>query len=123
MNKKVNQAGEILRNEKATSPELKSAFSILKDWRISHKKTINLLKNQINSIGHESGIVACRIKRLPSIVGKLKRYPNIKLSKIQDVVGMRVILPSIQAVYDFEKSLGFENLLRQSRALHLTKRR
>ncbi|MCT7971240.1 RelA/SpoT domain-containing protein [Laspinema sp. D5] len=79
---------------------------------MNHKKAIDKLTNQIYPILHESGILACRIKRLPSIIGKLRRYPNIKLSKMQDVVGIRVILPNIQAVYEFDEVLGLSNIVR-----------
>ncbi len=49
-------------------------------------------------------IVAERLKRLDSIIGKLKREPSMNLWTMQDLGGCRVIVPGIQDVYDyFEK--------------------
>lgn len=43
-------------------------------------------------------IIAQRMKRLPRIVEKLVRYPNMRLSQMQDVGGCRAVLPSQDAV-------------------------
>jgi hypothetical protein len=44
-------------------------------------------------------IVAQRIKRVDSIESKLRRYDDLKLSKIQDIGGCRAIVGSVQQVY------------------------
>jgi putative GTP pyrophosphokinase len=38
-------------------------------------------------------IVAQRLKRLPTILDKLGRHPNMKLTRMQDIGGCRAILP------------------------------
>ena len=50
-------------------------------------------------------IVVQRIKRLDSITAKLNRFPSMQLSKMQDIGGLRVILPSIGDVEVYTKNL------------------
>ena len=46
-------------------------------------------------------IVAERLKRLDSIVNKLKREPNMSLWTMQDLGGCRFIVPTLEEVYDY----------------------
>ena len=50
-------------------------------------------------------IVVQRIKRLDSITAKLNRFPSMQLSQMQDIGGLRVILPSIGDVEIYTKNL------------------
>lgn len=38
-------------------------------------------------------VVAQRLKREPAIVGKLARFPSMRLSQMQDIAGCRAVLP------------------------------
>ena len=64
--------------------------------------TINL-KKQVNDI--EGSIVVQRLKRLDTIVDKLKRFPEMSLYRMQDLGGCRVIVPTIEDVYNVKKKL------------------
>lgn len=111
----LNRAGDILKAESAEPSERQQAANLLTAWRLAHGETLHQFSQRIHPLLEQQpeAILAQRIKRLPSIVGKLKRYPNIKLSKMQDLVGMRVILPTIEAVCNLENSLlSDENLVR-----------
>ena len=46
-------------------------------------------------------IVAERLKRLDSIINKLKREPSMSLWAMQDLGGCRFIVPTIKEVYDY----------------------
>ncbi|MCI8630588.1 MAG: hypothetical protein HFE57_14055 [Firmicutes bacterium] len=46
-----------------------------------------------------NAIVVQRLKRLDSIIGKLRRFPQMSFSKMQDLGGCRIILDSIEQVY------------------------
>ena len=46
-------------------------------------------------------IVAERLKRLDSIVNKLKREPIMSLWTMQDLGGCRFIVPTLEEVYDY----------------------
>ncbi|MCT7957183.1 hypothetical protein [Laspinema palackyanum] len=111
----LNRAGDLLKVESAEPIERQQAANLLTAWRLAHGETLHQFSHRIYPLLDQQpeAILAQRIKRLPSIVDKLKRYPNIKLSKMQDLVGMRVILPNIQAVRNFEQSLFEENLTRK----------
>ncbi len=50
-------------------------------------------------------IIAQRMKRLPRIVEKLIRYPNMRLSQMQDIGGCRAVLPSQDAVEEVREGL------------------
>ena len=43
-------------------------------------------------------IVGQRLKRMPSIIGKITRFPDMSVSTMQDVGGIRIIVPKISDV-------------------------
>ncbi len=51
----------------------------------------NLLKRYTDKVGNKA-IYGQRLKRIKSIVHKLERMPETKLSRMQDIGGCRVIL-------------------------------
>jgi ppGpp synthetase/RelA/SpoT-type nucleotidyltranferase len=53
----------------------------------------------------QKSIVVQRIKRLESIVLKLQKYPKMELSRMQDIGGVRVILPDMDALNIFTENL------------------
>lgn len=53
----------------------------------------------------KKAMVVQRIKRLESIILKLERFTTMQLSNMQDIGGVRVILPDIQSVETFTKNL------------------
>ncbi len=73
--KQINKAGEIIRN--GTVNEKEQVDSRLK------KLSINCIVGQ-------------RLKRMPSIIGKITRFPDMSVSKMQDVGGIRIIVPKIR---------------------------
>jgi len=61
-------------------------------------------------------VVAQRLKRLDSIVAKLKRESGMKLSRMQDLGGCRFVVPVLSEVYYFSEKL------KNSRVRHEFKR-
>jgi len=62
---------------------------------------LNILQNNLRKTAKrfdKNPIVAQRVKRLPSIELKLVRFPNMKLSQMQDLGGCRAILKNVGAV-------------------------
>ena len=43
-------------------------------------------------------IVGHRLKRMISIIGKITRFPDMSVSKMQDIGGIRIIVPKISDV-------------------------
>jgi ppGpp synthetase/RelA/SpoT-type nucleotidyltranferase len=49
--------------------------------------------------GYSNPIVAQRLKRMPTIIDKLKRYPAMQLTTMQDIGGLRAVLDKVVDVY------------------------
>ncbi|MCM1513130.1 MAG: RelA/SpoT domain-containing protein [Oxalobacter formigenes] len=49
--------------------------------------------------GIKNTIVAQRLKRAPSTIARLRRFPFMGLNRIQDIGGLRIILDSVSDVY------------------------
>ena len=86
----------------------------LSDFRAEHSKIIKSFVWSLRSIinnkkiklpnNRNSIIISQRLKRLPSIIGKLKRFPELRLGRMQDLAGARIILPNIK---DTEKVANY----------------
>jgi hypothetical protein len=77
------------------------AFHIVDNWRASHGLPLNVIQAGLRGrIGRveQNAIVAQRLKRFSSIMNKLARESDMKLSQMQDLGGCRAILSSVSAV-------------------------
>ena len=77
----------------------------LSDFRAEHSKIIksfvwslrSIINNKKIKLSNRNRIIISqRLKRLPSIIGKLKRFPELRLSRMQDLAGARILLPNIK---------------------------
>lgn len=104
----VNIAGKILTSfdDSTELDELTHAFIVIGNWRASHAYPLqvfyNTLRNRARKI-HDKALVAQRTKRLISMLEKLKREEQMKLSQMQDIGGCRAVLNSIAQVRRLEK--------------------
>lgn len=128
----VNKAGDILRSETSTTEQISQAMKTLSLWRQAHGPALNtfqaMLRGRCKSQGFtdENSTVAQRMKRLPSIIGKLCRKKT-RLSKMQDIAGLRVILPTVPDVRAFHRnsrrkppnSFGWRNAANLSLPIYL----
>ncbi len=99
-NTKINTAGKILKNRNEYSIlEIRESEDVLTSFRAIHLPAINsfqaLLRKRILRTFSNKGFVAQRLKRAPSIINKLTRNANMKLSTMQDVAGVRAIMPTL----------------------------
>lgn len=94
--KSVRKVGEALRNADLSESETAEALEILSSWRALYYQPTNtfqaLIRKKISSLGIKSAIVAQRLKRTPSIVAKLKRFPSMQLDRMQDIGGIRAVV-------------------------------
>lgn len=98
----VNKAGEILMRGLSLPDngldEWFWAFDVLSNWRACHGYPINTfqatLRQKLKKIDSDA-LVAQRLKRAPSIINKLERFPNMNLSRMQDIGGLRAVVSSI----------------------------
>lgn len=111
----VNAAARTLIDDTSTVAELDYAYMVLNNWRAIHNFPLNTIKMGLRAKARRvdgSSLTAQRIKRLSSIESKLRRFPKMKLSQMQDVGGCRAILNSISDVY------GAKALLDESQMKH-----
>lgn len=119
--KQIDKAGrtiaEIFINpdENIPSSEINQAIDILNNWRSSHAYPLEIITNNLRR-NNPTAIVVQRLKRLDSILWKIKRFPSMSLYRIQDLGGCRVIVDSIEDVY---KSV---NRFKNSKVRHIFKK-
>ncbi|WP_324189562.1 RelA/SpoT domain-containing protein [Nocardia cyriacigeorgica] len=106
--KQIDRAGKILRKfasgdlSELDLVKLGEAFDVLTDWRAAHamplQKATMGLRSRVSSSGCSVRIVSQRLKRVPTIIDKLRREPSMALSRMADIGGCRAILNSIEDV-------------------------
>ncbi|NWG87471.1 MAG: (p)ppGpp synthetase, partial [Hydrogenophilaceae bacterium] len=101
----VNRAGKILCCTEFDLDEWVWAYEVLANWRACHGYPINtfqaLLRKRVKEIDKKA-IVAQRLKRAPSVIAKLKRFPSMKLAQMQDIGGLRAVVGSVARVRKLE---------------------
>ncbi len=102
----INKAGKILIKEPTEyNRDYFDAIYLANRWRACHAYPINTFQSTLrtkvkSSVFGHNPIVAQRLKRMPTIIDKLKRYsPNMQLTTMQDIGGVRAILDTIDNVY------------------------
>jgi len=102
----VNKSCKSLISLDGSPEELSNAINVIDNWRASHAYPLLIfyqtLKNRATRI-HKTSLVAQRTKRLISILDKLKREENMKLSQMQDIGGCRAVLGSLEQVRNLEQ--------------------
>lgn len=109
---KVNQAGKLwAENIRAVAEgsrrvgdqkdELAEAITIIDWWRGEHAAPLSRVAANLRYYAAAEGapIVAQRLKKLPTMIGKLYREPGMKLARMEDIGGVRAILPSQDACH------------------------
>jgi len=101
--KQINEAGNIIRKPDAASEEIQQARNIIDNWRAAHAYPLHVFYMNLRgkASSRQDVIVAERLKRLNSIVDKLKREPTMELIRMQDLGGCRMVLPTLEEVYDY----------------------
>lgn len=98
----INNAGDILSSETGTQEEKDNAIKILDNWRACHAYPMHIFQMRLSYVASnidKDALTAQRLKRVPSILFKLRRRyygrePSMKLSQMQDIGGCRAILSS-----------------------------
>ncbi len=102
---------------KSKNPEeVAQAERIIEDWRGQHDIVLDEFENRLLPLLQEENIIIVdrgrRLKRLKAIVNKMDKHDVKNLSTMQDIGGMRIILPSIDVVNKikyFLESKGVED--------------
>ncbi len=97
----VRRAGDALVEGIQLSDPTIDPMEVLSNWREVHaypmQTTLMLLRTHAYSVDAQS-VVSQRLKRAISIQQKLRRYPSMKLDRMQDIAGCRAIVASVSEV-------------------------
>jgi putative GTP pyrophosphokinase len=104
----LNKAGIILKERNSFNPtEIINSEEILTYYRYIHLPAINTMQSLLNKrivrTFEKKGFVSQRLKRAPSIVSKLQRFPNMKLSTMQDIAGVRAVMNTLPDTLNLAK--------------------
>jgi hypothetical protein len=100
---KINKAGHLLATADPLSPEFSEALDLAEKWRACHAYPINTFQATLRDYTAgftQSVIVAQRLKRMPTIINKLIRYPAMTLTTMQDIAGVRAVVNTVKQVYE-----------------------
>lgn len=115
---KIDKAGHSLTNDSSTEEEKEEALTILNNWRSSHGYPMNTFQARLRQMSKKvdgDSLVVQRLKRVPSIIKKLKRdqTKTMSLSQMQDIAGCRVVLLDVNKVEElteiYRKSRGLKH--------------
>lgn len=96
----VDDAGDALCGSVTRSTRA-DALVVVGNWRSSHAYPLLATRITLGTRAKrvdKNALIAQRLKRLPSLEAKLKRFGSMKLSQMQDIGGCRAVLRSVRAV-------------------------
>lgn len=108
--KQVNRAGKLLRNlaaddtaslEGFDTEDFYQAITVIEWWRSIHARPLARVNANLRYYIRKAGAdpeVTERLKRFSTITHKLQREPTMALSSMEDIGGVRAILPSQEQV-------------------------
>jgi len=116
--KRVDKASRDIRH--GCQGELrKESIEVIQNFRETHLYPLTLIRNHLsNPVRKVSkrAIIARRLKRLATIIDKLERPTldgnqsnSIRLTRMQDIGGCRVILPNLRQLYKLQETLEKSN--------------
>ncbi|MBN5012514.1 RelA/SpoT domain-containing protein [Stenotrophomonas maltophilia] len=121
----VDRAGNALRQDPLDPAAVAAAMPIITNWRSAHAYPLNTfqatLRKKLKALGLDakSAPVGQRLKRLPSIAGKLRRFDSMALSRMQDIAGLRAVVPTPAALRSIRRAyVDNTNFPHQLRSQH-----
>ena len=97
----VNRAGENVRNNNHNTHDI----GVIENWRASHNYVLNTFQANLRNRCRDKDITfAQRLKRRNTIFDKLSRLDGMKLARMHDIAGCRLIFPDENALREFRKS-------------------
>ena len=107
----VDRAGRLLAlgssGDRVRPEERAKAREVVGNWRSSHSRPLLgmriLLEKRARRVDPHAE-VAQRLKRLWSIEAKLRRFPKMALSRMQDLGGCRVVVSSVEGVEELHRA-------------------
>ncbi|AIT09105.1 hypothetical protein LO80_03400 [Candidatus Francisella endociliophora] len=106
--KQVEKAGKVLKGRKDIDMSFDEAFSIMSEWRSRHDVSLSHIYKTIKDISIKidpSSYFGARLKREESITAKLRKISTLRLDKMQDIAGCRVIASNIDSLNKIRSEL------------------
>lgn len=109
----VNKAGRILRKhqrgEIGDPLHVDQALDVLLQFRAAHRLPLNKATMGLRSVVATEKCkieVSQRLKRVPTILDKLRREPTLQLANMQDIGGCRAVLRTIDEVRRVQRRIS-----------------
>ncbi|MEQ8716157.1 MAG: RelA/SpoT domain-containing protein [Acidimicrobiales bacterium] len=119
----INRAGDLLAGRTGGTPtpeEILAAYEVVDWYRASHTiplTTANMgLRSVMKTEGCNTRRATQRLKRMNTIIDKLRRYPRMDLARMQDIAGARAVLESLDEVRRVQKRYMANSLQRNGKA-------
>lgn len=109
----MNRAGEALRaltvkgntlhaDVETDIEQVFAALDVLEAWRAAHARPLQAatmgLRSRVSTMGCSQMEVSQRLKRIPTIIDKLRREPGMNLGRMADIGGCRAVLRDLEEV-------------------------
>lgn len=99
---RVNRAGRSFAEKKQEVEDL----AVLENWRTAHAYLLNTFQATLRYHAKDfKAVVAQRLKRRPTIIGKLLRYPSMQVARMHDIAGCRVIFENVDDLFEYRKRI------------------
>ena len=107
---KINQSGKVL----LAGPEMGFPYTdanlVVEDWRKLHMIPLQELVEEVTRVLVDSGVQAAfsshRLKRMTSIIAKLRHNPGMGLGGLQDIGGARFVFEDIDSLLKAQKIIS-----------------
>ena len=99
-NKDFKKLGDRIRTNSQDISE--NDYRMLQQLRISYKESLSIVFNCLEKLAHKVDkdcVCTYRIKRIESIISKIKRFPEMQINRAEDIAGCRCILSTEEQVY------------------------
>ena len=107
---RINKSGEALLAGPETGFPYTDANIIVEDWRKLHMIPLQELVEEVTRVLADGGVQAAfsshRLKRMTSIIAKLRHNPGMGLGGLQDIGGARFVFEDIESLLKAQKILS-----------------
>lgn len=116
---RVNRAGQAIGHGDPTPEDI----AIMENWRASHAYVLNTFQaNLRNRSRGTTAAVGTRLKRRATIENKLRRFPDMRLARIHDIAGCRIIFDTVDELLQFRSSFHEARFNHKRRGANLDER-
>jgi len=121
--KAIRRAGDYLLSmpDQFDYDEFYQHFMVLENWRTSHAYPIQSMLTYFRAKAFnidKKAVIVQRLKRTPSILAKLRREAGMKLDRMEDIGGCRIIVSNLSDVIEVRREIvsgRTRNILRRER--------